>query len=120
MGLHVGAVTFDAGDASLLSRFWADALGATARPARDLAGAYVVEPSSAGPLMLFLPVPEPKTAKNRCHLDLHTADYADDLARLEALGAAVVAHHDEAGRWVVLHDPEGNEFCLVEDVATPE
>jgi len=120
MGLHVGAVTFDAGDASRLSTFWAGALGATARPARQLPGAFVVEPSAAGPLMLFLPVPEPKTAKNRCHLDLHTADYAADLARLESLGAAVVAHHDEAGRWVVLHDPEGNEFCLVEDAEPAE
>jgi hypothetical protein len=119
MGLHVGAVTFDAGDAGNLSAFWAGALRTAARPARQLAGAFVVEPSEAGPLMLFLPVPEPKTAKNRCHLDLHTDTYAADLSRLEALGASVVAHHDEAGRWVVLLDVEGNEFCLVEDVAEP-
>jgi hypothetical protein len=66
--------------------------------------------------MLFLPVPEAKTAKNRCHLDLHTATLDEDLVRLESLGATVVEHHHEAGRWVVLHDVEDNEFCLVEDV----
>jgi predicted enzyme related to lactoylglutathione lyase len=116
MAVHVGAVTFDAADAERLSSFWADVLGARSRPARDLPRACVVEPSAAGPLMLFLPVPEAKTAKNRCHLDLHTTTFDEDLVRLQSLGATVAEHHDEAGRWVVLRDLEGNEFCLVEDV----
>jgi predicted enzyme related to lactoylglutathione lyase len=117
MGLRLGAVTFDATDARRLAGFWAAALGATARPARDLPDVHVVEPTGESPLLLFLPVPEPKTAKNRCHLDLHTDTFEDELARLGELGAATVAHHAEVGRWVVLQDLEGNEFCLVEDVA---
>lgn len=116
MALHVGAVTFDAADTERLAAFWATALGTVDRPARSLPDVRVVEPTESNPLMLFLPVPEPKTAKNRCHLDLHSDTYEADLARLGGLGATIVAHHDEVGRWVVLQDVEGNEFCLVEDI----
>jgi predicted enzyme related to lactoylglutathione lyase len=115
MGLHVGAVTFDAADPQRLAAFWSAVLGVPARTGRALPDVQVIDRSEAGPMMLFLPVPEPKTAKNRCHVDLHTATYDDDLARLRSLGAAVVAHHTEVGRWTVLTDVEGNEFCLVED-----
>lgn len=117
MGLHVGAVTFDAADPERLACFWSAVLGVPVRAGRTLTDVRVIDRSEAGPTMLFLPVPEPKTAKNRCHVDLHTPTYDDDLARLRTLGAAVVADHTEAGRWTVLTDVEGNEFCLVEDVA---
>ena len=64
---------------------------------------------------LFLAVPEPKTAKNRLHLDLETDDRAAEVARLVELGATHVADHDEWGiSWSVLTDPEGNEFCIAD------
>ncbi|MFF7752871.1 VOC family protein [Streptomyces sp. NPDC007971] len=62
-----------------------------------------------------LQVPEAKTAKNRLHLDLHPGDgrRADEVARLEALGASVLREAKEpGGAWVVMADPEGNEFCV--------
>jgi hypothetical protein len=62
------------------------------------------------PRFFFTRVPEPKTVKNRVHLDLHAGDHATELARLTGLGARVVADRDG---WTVLADPEGNEFCLV-------
>ncbi|MFF3321257.1 VOC family protein [Streptomyces sp. NPDC002889] len=68
-----------------------------------------------GRRILFQRVPEPKTAKNRLHLDLHTDPGSRDAetARLEALGATVVNRVDEpGGSWVVMADPEGNEFCV--------
>ena len=73
-----------------------------------------LDPSMSG--MLFVQVPEPKTVKNRMHLDLGPADHTRDVevARLSALGASVVADHRTAEGlgWVVMTDPEGNEFCI--------
>jgi hypothetical protein len=53
------------------------------------------------------PVPEPKTVKNRVHLDLHT----ESVEALVALGATVLPEQDDRDRWTVLADPEGNELC---------
>ncbi len=77
-----------------------------------------------GPRLFFQRVPEPKSAKNRVHLDLHSgggpsvplaeqqARIAQEVARLGALGATVVEEHAEMGvAWTVMLDPEGNEFC---------
>ena len=66
------------------------------------------------PDLLFLKVPESKTLKNRLHLDLRPLDQSGEVARLEALGASRVSvgQGDEV-TWVVLADPEGNEFCVL-------
>lgn len=68
--------------------------------------------------LVFVQVPEPKTTKNRVHLDLLPRDgsQTEELARLQALGAHVVDDRRTAtpGSWIVLADPEGNEFCLEE------
>ncbi|MGP3955293.1 VOC family protein [Nonomuraea sp. 3N208] len=63
------------------------------------------------PRLWFQRVPERKIVKNRLHLDLESADPDAELARLTALGATVQETYDD---WVVLVDPEGNEFCLFE------
>ncbi|MFI6354770.1 VOC family protein [Streptomyces sp. NPDC050743] len=68
-----------------------------------------------GRRLLFQRVPEPKTVKNRLHLDLHPGEgrRADEVARLRALGARVLDEVKEpSGAWVVMADPEGNEFCV--------
>ncbi|MCZ0987542.1 VOC family protein [Streptomyces diastatochromogenes] len=68
-----------------------------------------------GRRLLFQRVPEAKTVKNRLHLDLHpgAGRRADEVARLEALGARVLREVKEpAGEWTVMADPEGNEFCV--------
>jgi hypothetical protein len=84
-----------------------------------------VDPDGAGPRLFFQRVPEPKTAKNRVHHDLSVsggprtpmearrANVAAAVERAVAAGATPVKDYDEAGQhWVVLQDPEGNEFCL--------
>ncbi|MEV0256449.1 VOC family protein [Streptomyces sp. NPDC050732] len=68
-----------------------------------------------GRRILFQRVPGTKTGKNRLHLDVHTGPGCrdDEVRRLEALGAAVARHVKEpGGEWVIMTDPEGNEFCV--------
>ena len=83
-----------------------------------------IGPADGGPGIDLLPVPEPKTVKNRLHLDLRAdGTSTEELARLERLGATRVDVGQAAdATWTVLADPEGNEFCLlhrtVQQVAT--
>jgi hypothetical protein len=68
-----------------------------------------------GRRLLFQRVPEPKSVKNRLHLDLHPGEgrRGGEVERLEGLGASVLRQVKEpAGEWVVMADPEGNEFCV--------
>jgi hypothetical protein len=87
--------------------------------------AAVVDPDGIGPRHLFQTVPEGKVVKNRVHLDLNVgprhgatdeerrAAVAQAVAHLTGLGATVVSPREEMGvYWVVMQDPEGNEFCL--------
>ena len=108
---NVVAVAVDAGS---IGRFWAAALE---RPAPftwdDPTGRTYVE-LAGDPALLFQPVPEGKAGKNRLHLDLAPVGRTQDeeVIRLVGLGATVL---DEADGfpWVVLADPEGNEFCVL-------
>ena len=81
-------------------------------------GAPVDRPGQAPPMLTFARVPEGKTVKNRLHLDLRAADrdQAGEVRRLLELGArhADVGQGDDVS-WVVLADPEGNEFCVLAD-----
>jgi glyoxalase superfamily protein len=66
----------------------------------------IVNPTGAGPLLWIVPVPEPKTVKNRMHLDV-----VGDTQALIAAGATLVRERGGDIEWDVLADPEGNEFC---------
>jgi hypothetical protein len=65
------------------------------------------------PGLLFVPVPEQKTIKNRLHLDFRPDDRDAEVARLLALGAAPADIGQGEQTWIVLQDPEGNEFCVL-------
>lgn len=65
------------------------------------------------PELAFAPVPESKTVKNRLHIDLNPDDQAAEVERLLALGATRVDIGQGDVSWVVLADPEGNEFCVL-------
>ena len=73
----------------------------------------LVEAGEDAPRLWFQRVPEPKVVKNRVHLDLRAEDVAAEVGRLVELGAARV-DDDNIGDLVVLRDPEGNEFCVLE------
>jgi hypothetical protein len=110
MATYIKSVTFDAADALGLARFWAAALGSTVDEESTSDKAFVEAPGWGGPTMWFQRVPEPKTAKNRLHLDLRApAGVDEEVARLAALGATVVSKGDDL---TVMRDPEGNEFCV--------
>lgn len=105
-------LTLDVADPDVQQAFWCAALGyehvGGVGHYRALAAA-----AGIGPKLLLQQVPEAKTAKNRLHLDLHVADIDAEAARLEACGAVRVGKVDEFGiSWIVMHDPEGNEFCV--------
>jgi predicted enzyme related to lactoylglutathione lyase len=104
--------TLDCNDLAGQARFWSAVLGFPAEVV--IPGAYVALAGPAFTLTLQR-VPEPKTTKNRMHLDLLVADLTGESARIEALGAARVTPTPlelYGERWLVLADPEGNEFCL--------
>lgn len=122
--LILAAVTVDCEDAQIVARFWAAALDRPLdpKPSRDFASIGMVEHRDpAGwrldgeQTWLFQRVPEPKSAKNRMHVDMATADRDAEVARLVGLGATKVADMNEWGyEWTVLQDPEGNEFCVAQ------
>ena len=105
-------VVIDCEDFAALGRWWADALGWEII-GEDDDDMEIRNPSGAGPTLLFLKVPEKKSMKNRLHLDFVPDDQNAEVERLLALGAtrADVGQNDES--WVVLADPEGNEFCIL-------
>lgn len=106
----IKSVTFDCADALALAGFWAAALGTDVDGDATSERAYVEAAGWGGPNMWFARVPEPKTAKNRMHLDLRpAATMAIEVRRLTALGATVVESHDGL---TVMNDPEGNVFCV--------
>ena len=116
---HLDAINFDCHDPLALARFWAAVLGYVEDPAEpNVAGsdeAWIQDPKRLKPALLFITVPEGKTVKNRVHLDLNASANRDqEVERVLGLGATFVAdHRDEDGTgWVVLADPEGNEFCI--------
>ncbi|WP_375425158.1 VOC family protein [uncultured Friedmanniella sp.] len=128
MGLRWYSVVVDCRDVAAQAAWWASALGwRTEYEAED---EVVLVPQHATPELLdslpweqvppglvFVPVREGKTVKNRLHLDLapHTSDDRDaEIARLIASGATRVdVGQDDSATWVVLADPEGNEFCVL-------
>ena len=80
-----------------------------------VAGAAIRHPGGTAPRVLFQLVPEPKTVKNRVHLDVRVGaeDVDAEVERLTARGATVL-HHGRQGpfRWVTIADPRGNELCI--------
>jgi predicted enzyme related to lactoylglutathione lyase len=113
-------ITIDCADAYELAGFWSRLTG---RPLsdEDLPGdPEVLVELPEGPGLLFIQVPEPKSVKNRVHLDLQPDTTRDaEVERLLGIGATLVSDMRRADGtgWVVLADPEGNEFCVERSAA---
>jgi hypothetical protein len=133
-------ITFDCEDPHAICRFWAEALGYDVDRVEEMIrhliaegvaseddtmtldgelvwkeGAACADPEGARPRMYFQRVPEPRAAKNRVHLDLRVpvAERADEVARLTELGARRIGEGQQGPHtWIVMADPEGNEFCV--------
>ena len=132
-------LTLDCASPAVLAEFWKTAAGYVDEPpptpfvTREewlaqfddefddgMDAAWLHDPTGVAPRLCLLQVPEPKTAKNRLHLDLRvsgdgTAEqrwsrFTDEVARLSTAGAVVL--HELSGHHIVMADPEGNEFCV--------
>ncbi len=104
----------DCHDAEALAAFWREALGCReTKRWQDAKGLEYVQ-LQGEPIVLFQPVGEDKVVKNRLHLDLRPDEgsQAGEVRRLVDLGAKVVSDEPDFP-WVVLTDPEGNEFCVL-------
>lgn len=117
MTSYVHSLAVDAHDPPQLARFWCEVLNYRIdHEEPDFVS--TVPARGEGFRMDFLRVPEGKTVKNRLHLDLmdRDGDQSTEVARLEGLGAyRVDVGQTDANSWVVLADPEGNEFCILKD-----
>ena len=139
---HGIQIAFDCAEPARLAEFWAAALGYVVQPPppgyaswEDLlremgvpeeqwtSRSAAVDTDGPGPRIFFQRVPEGKTAKNRVHLDVRAGGdlagdarrdrLAEEVRRLVSLGAEQVQPFDEMGEhWIVMRDPEGNEFCV--------
>jgi hypothetical protein len=132
-------LTIDATDAPVLAQFWKLALGYVDQPppapfttrqawlvshgvpeAEWNSAAYLCDPDGVGPVVSILEVPEPKTAKNRLHMDIRvptSGTRTDRWAAILAFAATLVAAggsilREDPDHHIVMADPEGNEFCL--------
>ena len=125
MGLRIQCLCIDTGDPGRLATFWQTALGWRRTHERD--DEVVLEPPAGSPEdgvapdLLFLRVLERKAGKNRLHLDLRPGDQVAEVARLEGLGARRADVGQEPGAtWVVMADPDGNEFCVLRPLRPEE
>ncbi len=115
MTLHVNALTIDCHDPQAQARFWSAALDWRIVHDEDdevLLAPFLDRRPGVLPL-LFLRNGDPKRGKNRLHLDLAPTDQSGEVARLEGLGARRADIGQGAVSWVVMADPEGNEFCVL-------
>ena len=115
MTATVAMVTFDAHDPRSLAAWWARQVGGEIVADHDGWFVMVGPGPDGGPTLGFQRVSEPTPGKNRIHLDLRTADRDLEVERLLGEGALEVARHQTATySWVVLSDPEGNQFCVAQ------
>ncbi len=127
MALRWYTTVIDCLDVKAQSRWWAEALGWRVAVDEDdevvvvpphvlTEDARLTPPAERGPGLVFVPVPDGKTVKNRLHIDLAPLagdDQAAEVRRLQALGARRIDIGQGARTWVVMADPEGNEFCVL-------
>jgi predicted enzyme related to lactoylglutathione lyase len=121
--LSLQCITVDAQDPLALAQFWAEALGWKIGEGVNEIEVWIErelgDPKNTGfPDILFLKNSSSKTGKNRLHLDLRPDDQAAEVARLEQLGAKKIDIGQSAETtctWVVMADPEGNEFCVLRE-----
>lgn len=115
MPLTINTLSVDCREPETVASFWADTLGwirlegdevmiAPGTSPADLPGAFPI---------LFVAASDEKIGKNRLHLDLVPDDQASEVVRLEGLGARRIDIGQNTVSWVVMADPEGNEFCIL-------
>ena len=121
--LTLQCITVDAHNPKALAEFWAEVLGWSVGEDGDDIGWWIErelnDPNKTDfPEILFLKVPDTKIVKNRLHFDLCPDNQEVEVTRLEKLGAKKIdigQSADPDTTWVVMADPEGNEFCILRE-----
>ena len=113
MTVRLFSIVVDSHDPATLGHWWADVLGW--KVFYDRANEFVITTEDERfPGLVFLKVPEAKAGKNRLHLDLVPDDQEAEVLRLRSIGATEVDIGQSGSEsWVVMADPEGNEFCVL-------
>ena len=111
MACRFTELVIDCGDPEAQARFWAEVLDYTVTERSD-DWVFIQGPTGSGPGMTFAKVPEPKTVNNRLHIDVNPTerDQGEEVERISGLGATPADGGRGDLKWVVLADPEGNEF----------
>jgi predicted enzyme related to lactoylglutathione lyase len=117
MALAWEQVVVDAHDHRALAQWWAEALGWVVT-FEDEHEVEIRRAPDVTPGMVFLPVPDERVVKNRIQLDFRPDDQAAEVRRLTELGARRITVGQGDVPWVVLADPEGNEFCVLREPGT--
>ncbi|MFI7090232.1 VOC family protein [Streptomyces lydicus] len=107
--MRINALIIDAADPEGLAAFWSELIG---RPVMGRTGPYVWLRREDGLGLGFQQTAEPKSGKNRMHFDITSADPAAEQQRVEALGGRRLEQYADGG-FLVMADPEGNEFCIL-------
>ncbi len=115
MALKVGFLAIDTHDLDKLASFWEQALPHSKRVYEDQDEGEIILKTDDGWRLAFYKVDDEKVVKNRLHLDLVPDDRDAEVARLEGLGARRVdiGQNEDEISWIVMADPEGNEFCIL-------
>jgi predicted enzyme related to lactoylglutathione lyase len=116
MSSQLFGIAIDCADAAAVATFWAEVFGRQIDddPTPEHAIVLVDDAALHGPRLAFHQVPEPKTVKNRVHLDLIATEFEAETDRLVRLGAQKVRDIEQSGaRWTTFRDIEGNEFDLI-------
>lgn len=107
-------LTMDANDVESLAKFWCEATDYKVADSYYPILAVLDADKPNYPRLLILQVPETKTAKNRLHMEFRTDDLKAEANRIVELGATLIEEREFGDtKWIVMQDPEGNEFCLV-------
>jgi hypothetical protein len=114
MGSKFTELVIDSADPGRLAEFWMAVLG-WQPTGRNQGAVEIAGPPGSGPSLTFVPVPEAKSVKNRLHIDVNPlgCDQEQEVERLIGLGARRIDIGQGEKSWVVLADPEGNEFCVL-------
>ena len=124
MACRFTELVIDCHDHDLLGRFWSEVLGYRISDRSDGPEHFYVElegPPGAGPSLLLLRTTDTKSVKNRLHIDVNATDRTQDeeVERILGLGATRADIGQGEQTWVVLADPEGNEFCVLRSTVEP-
>ena len=120
MPLAIDCVLIDCVDLDAMTAFWCQALDLEHVWTGPSGGHLLVATDGSGGRLGLMPSQSEKTAKNRVHFDLRPHDQQAEVHRLEGLGARRIDIGQTDVTWVVMADPEGNEFCVLRSLAQKE